>query len=92
MTESMYIKPKAQHLWENRFPNYEFNLEHIYGVQFLIVPIKARHISFFITFIQRSRKQCYTGWVKKNLMFVSVMLLIILFPTQVQKIVLFRKK
>ena len=58
-----------------------FQLGASYGVQFLIVPRKRvlfRLIGkYSITFTQQ--KQCYTGWVKKNLMFVtSVMLLIML--------------
>ena len=65
-----------------------------YGVKFLIV-LRKRVLflligKFSITFTQR--KQCYTGWVKKNLIFVTnVMLLImlIIFSTRVKKQALF---
>ena len=31
MIESMYINPKSQHFWENRFPNNDFNWELIWS-------------------------------------------------------------
>ena len=31
MIESMYIKPKCQHFWENKFPNNDFNWEMIWS-------------------------------------------------------------